>query len=278
MMTYRSERSCNMFSTKDIDVYSYPKLEKCGTCPKCGAGMLRFKRIIKSLGHKVGGACPMCGYEESQGDVKRRVETEKDFTLAARKNKAIGYMNKYSIYATFKIFNNNFSNFETETIEQRRIYDTARKLASEMISKPVHVLLLGSTGRGKTHIATAMIYQLQEKTDYGKKIIFYHFPALISDIKKGMGQEDIRKKVDESLEEMKSADLVVIDDLGAERDSDFTVSVIEDIMQYCEDKSMIVTTNLTGTELTEKYKDRFMSRLGKNGNSIVFKNIADHRR
>ncbi|MFT8557902.1 ATP-binding protein [Liquorilactobacillus hordei] len=267
-----------MFSTKDIDVYSYSKFEKCGTCPRCGAEMLRYKRIIKSLGHKVGGACPMCKYTENTSDVKKRAETEEDFTLAARKNKAIGYMNKYSIYATAKIFNNRFSNFEISTVEQRKIYDTTRKLANEMASKPLHVLLLGSTGRGKTHIATAMMYQIQEKTDYGKKVIFYHFPALIADIKKGMGQEDIRKKIDESLEEMKIADLVVIDDLGAERDSDFTVSIIEDIMQYCEDKSMIVTTNLTGTELIEKYKDRFMSRLGKNGNSIVFKNIADHRR
>lgn len=267
-----------MFSTKDIDVYSYSKFEKCGTCPKCGAEMLRFKRIIRALGHKVGGACPMCGYEESQDDVKKRVETEGDFTLTARKNKAIGYMNKYSIYATAKVFNNKFSNFEVSTVEQRKIYETARKLANEMTSKPVHALLLGSTGRGKTHIATAMMYQIQGKTDYGKKVIFYHFPALIADIKKGMGQEDIRKKVDESLEEMKGSDLVIIDDLGAERDSDFTSSIIDDIMQYCEDKAMIVTTNLTGTELTEKYKERFMSRLGKNGNSIVFKNIADHRR
>lgn len=266
-----------MFSTKEMDPYSVDIFEKCGTCPRCGAEMLRYKRIIKSLGHKIGGACPMCKYTENTSDVKRRAETEEGFTLAARKNKAIGYMNKYSIYATAKVFNNNFSNFEVSTVEQRKIYDTAKRFASEMVKNNVHVLLSGGTGRGKTHIATAIMYQLQDKTDYGKKVIFFNFPALISDIKKGMSQDDVRKSVDSSFDEMKNADLVIVDDLGAERETEFTTAIVDDIMQYCEDKSMIVTTNLNGSELIQKYKERFISRLGKNGKSISFKNIADHR-
>lgn len=268
-----------MISTLDIDIYSISTFEKCGKCPSCGNEMLRPKKLSRRTGKKIGGACPMCGYKESKQEQKTREQQEEGFTLEARKNKAIGYMNKYSILSTGSVFNNSFSNFETKTKDEKSAFDKAKLVAKKMAREPTHCLMVGATGRGKTHLATAMMYEIQRQTDYGKKVLFLSFPALINDTKKGMNLPDVRKQVDESMNQLKHADLLIIDDLGAERESEFTLAIIDDIIQYGEDSSMILTTNLTGEELSQKYGDRFLSRLKKAGagNSISFSRIADHR-
>ncbi|MCH8632323.1 ATP-binding protein, partial [Lactiplantibacillus plantarum] len=46
-----------------------------------------------------------------------------------------------------------------------------------------------------------------------------------------------------------------------------------------ESKTVIVTTNLIGSDLTKRYGDRTLSRMKNHGvnNGITFANIPDHR-
>ncbi|EKP96034.1 helicase loader [Lacticaseibacillus casei 21/1] len=82
------------------------------------------------------------------------------------------------------------------------------------------------------------------------------------------------------MHEIGKADVVVIDDLGSERGSDFDRQTADDVFRMREDKSTIVTTNLHGQDLNKRYGERTMSRMAKHGqgNSFGVKGIPDQRK
>ena len=66
-----------------------------------------------------------------------------------------------------------------------------------------------------------------------------------------------------SLEQLRSCDLLVIDDLGAERTTDF---VIEQLVMLLEDrnahdKAWIISSNLNINEIAAAYNDRTADRI-----------------
>lgn len=86
-------------------------------------------------------------------------------------------------------------------------------------------------------------------------------------------------------------DLLVLDDLGAERASEYTSNVLRSIFNARQDKSTVVTTNLSGKRLTGyvdkegkshagMYDKKMISRAMVNIESIVFKDqwINGHRK
>ena len=60
-----------------------------------------------------------------------------------------------------------------------------------------------------------------------------------------------------------SCDLLIIDDLGTEMQSQFTVSCLYHLVntRLISEKSMIISTNIRKEELLAKYTDRITSRL-----------------
>lgn len=272
-------------STRDIDVYQILKEKNVadieGNCPRCGNKMVRRRRIDKLTGKKAPAVCPMCGYTESKEAYEQHLKEDQMFTLQARKNTALGVLTKYSIFANAEVTNDSFNNYIAMTQAEKTVLAKAKKIADEMSRKKIHSLLIGGTGRGKTHVAMSIVKEVWKLTDYGQKAIFLNIPELVSEMKQGIKMPDLAEKVDRSMSKISHSnfDILVIDDLGAERQTDYTLSIIDTIAQAIEDKSVILTTNLTGPEMTEKYKERFMSRLKSHGvgNSISFAGIEDHR-
>lgn len=262
-------------------------------CPECGANLYRPKTFNKK-GEKIPGACMDCGYREPLKDAKRRTMTGRDLTISAYMNDAYKYLNSNSILSTFNVFDNKFDNYITRVPKERQALEYAKEIARKMASgEKVHAILLGSSGSGKTHLATGIMYDYLKRKKYLNyytdkngdnktrklKVVFIDFPELMSQLQLGINNPDVRKRVDTSVEATKSCDLVIIDDLGAERDSDFTLSVIDTLLRSTENKNMIITTNLSGQDLPDKYGDRALSRMKMHGvgNSFSFNGITDHR-
>lgn len=270
------------YSTKDINIYDIVKdvAVVIGDCPNCGNKMIRHIDLDKS-GKKMPAFCPLCGYEESKKDYDLKLKEDQTFTLKARKNAALGAMTKYSVFSSADVTNASFSNFITLTQAEKTVFSKAKTIAKKMSREKVHSLLIGGTGRGKTHIAMSIVKEVWKLTDYGQKAIFLSVPELVNEMKLGIKMPDLAQKIDRTMSKISHGDfdILVIDDLGAERQTDYTISIIDTIAQAIEDKSVILTTNLTGPELIEKYRERFMSRLKSHGvgNSINFSNIEDHR-
>ncbi|MBN1867771.1 ATP-binding protein [Candidatus Sumerlaeota bacterium] len=120
-------------------------------------------------------------------------------------------------------------------------------------------LIEGVVGCGKTHIAVAILQAVIRKGFSG---LFYNMPDLLSDIRATYSNES---SVSESglLEEINRPDLLVLDDLGAEATKDWINDRLYLIVnrRYDSCKPVIVTTNLTVDDLSEKLGERTVSRL-----------------
>ena len=106
-----------------------------------------------------------------------------------------------------------------------------------------HSLLFhGTPGIGKTHLAIGIIRQLA--LHKGARVLFYEQRALL---KKLQGTFDPTSAVREShiLAPIQAADILVLDDLGAGRTSEWARDVLHEIIthRYDHRKSMIITTN-----------------------------------
>jgi len=227
------------------------------------------------------GACMACGYKQplTEGKAKKAPQME----LEARKNRTVGYYLKFSIFASAATMAKDFHNFETRTPEQKRLLFYGQGIANQIGQKKVvHGLLKGNAGVGKSHIANGILIRIQKDSDYRMTTMFVDWQLLLSQYKSGMsdGQADVKAKVAATLDQMAKADVVVIDDLGSERDTDFNSDLANEIFRQREDKNTIITTNLGGQELRKRYGDRVISRMSAHGegNSIAIKGINDQRK
>ncbi len=158
-----------------------------------------------------------------------------------------------------------FENFDLSRYagdERRRMeynLSVAKDFAESFTSKPKTLLFIGKTGTGKTHLSTAIAKRAIEKYcevlyDSAQNII----SAFESDkFKSGYGP--FEPKGDKYLE----CELLIIDDLGAEFATQFTVSCIYNLINTRQNKglSTIISTNLSAEDLANRYDDRIYSRL-----------------
>ena len=110
----------------------------------------------------------------------------------------------------------------------------------------------GGLGVGKTYLAACMANQLAKK---GRSVAFVNMPKLASDLRNNIQEEDY---VASRLSRMRRADLLVLDDIGAEKMTewirdDILFTVLDYRMEH--DKQTVFTSNSS----LEDLKKRLMS-------------------
>jgi len=133
-----------------------------------------------------------------------------------------------------------------------------KKFAKDFDQNGQNILMTGNTGLGKTHLSLSIAKSLLKK-DFS--VIYGSTQNLISQIEKehfGRAQSDR-----DTMETLLECDLLILDDLGTEFTTSFTSSAIYNIInsRQLTAKSTIISTNLTMSELEEKYSDRIVSRI-----------------
>jgi DNA replication protein DnaC len=132
--------------------------------------------------------------------------------------------------------------------------------------------LTGGSGTGKT--ALAMIVS-KAAIDAGRTVAIYSCPRLLSVIRDSIE----RGGVLEFLDRLAAADLLHIDDLGAEHRTEWVLEQLYTIVnaRYEDERSTIVTSNLGRDELAEQLGERIVSRLEGCCDVLPFYG-PDHRR
>jgi DNA replication protein DnaC len=128
---------------------------------------------------------------------------------------------------------------------------------SNMLEGGKGVIFHGAVGTGKTFISACIANALIDK---GYPCLVTNFARLVNTIS---GMYEGKQKYIDGLNDF---DLLVIDDLAAERDTEYMNETVQNIIdsRYRLGKPLIVTTNLTEYELknpTDVKKQRTYSRL-----------------
>ena len=129
------------------------------------------------------------------------------------------------------------------------------------------LILYGNTGLGKTHLSLAIANKAIEK---GFNVVDGSAHNLLSEIEK---EHFGRLKTDDSPEDnVLNADLLILDDLGAEFSTSFTVSMVYNIINTRILKGLptIISTNLWYDEISDKYGNRVYSRIIGNYTPLEF--------
>lgn len=125
-----------------------------------------------------------------------------------------------------------------------------------------NIILLGDVGRGKTHLSIAMANAALAN---GKTVIYKRIDDLLDLIRQYKYDRDGGENQGEGfeLEQLKTCDLLVIDDLGAETVTSFAINQLRIIIEErnMRAKPWIVNTNLDLNELQMVYGQRVADRL-----------------
>lgn len=146
----------------------------------------------------------------------------------------------------------------------------------DFLRRGVGVFMFGGVGSGKTLTTCVLVKKLVEM---GYKALFYDTTDLFNTIKStfkpssNLHQSDI-------LKEILQAPILMLEDLGAEKPSEWVLDVLFYIIneRYKANKTTFITTNYTQKELITRLgeKNRILSRLIEK-NFIVANKAPDYR-
>jgi len=120
--------------------------------------------------------------------------------------------------------------------------------------------LMGDVGTGKTSLAMLVSKAALEA---GRSVAIYSMPRLLARIRRTYETESGEEGYLSFFDRLSSVDLLHLDDLGAEKRTDWVLEQLYAIVdrRYEEERSMVVTTNLDVPALEEQIGERTVSRL-----------------
>mgnify|MGYP001583741503 FL=1 len=136
---------------------------------------------------------------------------------------------------------------------------------------PDSCLLLGPVGCGKTYLVWCKIKQLYAtvprmtnsyNVNGDPNLLFTTLPNLLLDVRACFDPEATTRD-EEIIKAHCTCDYLILDDLGAEKTTDFARSILYQIIdyRYNYEKPTIITSNLDIKEISERFDDRIASRI-----------------
>ena len=146
---------------------------------------------------------------------------------------------------------------ERENVE--KIVSVLKQFSLNFGNEYKNLLLVGGTGLGKTHLSTAVAKSVIER---GFSVVYETAANMFTDFEDDRFRDRINGEEKKSTKYME-CDLLIIDDLGTEVISNFTVSCLYNIINTRINKRLpiIFNTNLNSQDIRSRYNDRITSRL-----------------
>ncbi len=145
------------------------------------------------------------------------------------------------------------------------VLEYCRGYAEDFSLNSDSIYMYGATGLGKTHLSLSIANTVARN---GFSAVYYSAQNLLSDIER----EKFSGEKTHTEAKAMGCDLLIIDDLGTEFATQFTVSKIYNILndRINRSKPVIISTNLDLAELEKKYTERITSRIIGNYTHLFF--------
>ena len=204
-------------------------------------------------------------YHETEQVIKRR-----------KKSEFIKKLNRNSIVRDKTIKKASFKNFLVKTKEEEQALSFAKEIAKYYYTDGEgNTVVSGPAGTGKSHLAMSI---LKECIVHGNlTVIFASWSEVLHLIKDSFSNKDSFYTAEYFMDIFRNTDLLVIDDIGNEKITDWSMSLLTDVLDART--KTIITTNLNSSDLLSKYHNRTYSRIfrGVGKKAFNFKNIKDKR-
>lgn len=229
--------------------------------------------------------CLECAAERRDEEVKKM---QIELTNRHLKRSTYDWLDKKSIFLDDSLKGATFDGFKKIDEETTNNKEKALNIAREYYKGAnYNTILTGKAGTGKSHLAMSMLKVVNEHSDPYRKCLFIAIDELMRRIKDSFGNPESIHTEQSMIAMLTEADLLVIDDLGAETGSihsdknatDFTTRTLYAIINGRMKKPTIITTNLNSRDMAKMYDSKLISRMfrGAEGHIIGFKDTNDKR-
>lgn len=226
--------------------------------------------------------CIKCTQEQTEKEKKNQVDRFKIDSVQ-------GILQSRSLVDDKADFDNTFKNFQaSKGTKEANVGNLAFKAAKEYISFPdkaITTFMYGTPGQGKSHLAMAMLNEINSKANPPQSCLFIDVNHLFTNIKRSFNDPMCWWSEYNAIDLLTKVDVLVLDDLGSESSMKLDASEASDYKQgiwkaiFGRQKRLIVTTNLTMDQLRSVYNPKLVSRLlaGSRGHQFDFSGIRDKR-
>lgn len=203
-------------------------------CGKCGSR----KQLRVKFGDKTHVVRCVCKCESKELEEKKRQEEYEEQMRRINRLKEASMMDKKYREVTF-------DKYEVRE-ENKKVFEMAKKYADrfqDMYKKNQGLLLYGPVGTGKSFTAACIGNYLLNNA---KPVIMTSFVKILQDV-----WENDREA--EYITILNSASLLIVDDLGTERETDYALEKVYNIIdsRARANKPMIITSNLELNDMME---------------------------
>lgn len=254
-------------------------------CPRCQAPLMECNKVAAGTNEKVK-MCGQCYWPTKASNLEEQKSTNKE-TQKAIRNDAINYLFNHSVLSNGAMLKNTFDNYQVNTEEEKEIKQKALATAFEFGRRQGQkVYITGAVGTGKSHLASAILWETLEQRNNTINNQPYKTLALqwtqyldiYENSKRDYNAVEKLKNIDFAI---KKADLILIDDLGAEvvfeTPKEISRRLFTNLLDVSSDKNLIITSNLKTENVRSLYGERVYSRLKSNLTGFVTEGITDHR-
>ena len=196
---------------------------------------LQMKIKIGDADYIVRKACMCEQMKYERMDREEQEKADREFVANLKRESMMDEISKSHTFSKFNVTRDNERNM--------RICKKYAEQFEQMKEKNQGLLMLGNPGTGKTFAASCIANYL---LDHKYRVVMTSLVKLISMIQDSYGESEER-----IIEKINRAELLIIDDLGAERGTDYAIERVYNIIdsRYRKKKPMILTTNLSLQEM-----------------------------
>lgn len=181
----------------------------------------------------------------------------RDLVLAAFESSGIGALLRTQSFESFRL--DYYAAGEERDLMGRNLA-LLRDYAEKFSTGSDSLIFCGATGLGKTHLSTALARRVIER---GFDVYYTTALQMFADFEHARFGTDMGMESVVSLDRYTGCELLVLDDLGTEVSNQFTNSCLYMVLNERINKGLptVISTNLTGKEIKQRYTDRIASRI-----------------